>query len=60
MTREFWGEFKRNNIGIIGIDRANKTTHIYKEAIVKDIIAEKFPEIESTYTKILDAQRVFS
>lgn len=50
-TRELWNEFKRNNIGIIRIPGSNSS----KEAIVNEIIIEKFPELKSINTQIQEA-----
>lgn len=55
MIRECWDGLKRNNERVID-GKLGKPS--YKETRVKDIIAEKCTEIQSTCTHIQDAQRV--
>lgn len=52
MSIDLWGKFNRNNIRTIGISEKQE------EAIVKDIIVEKFPELKNAWTHEKDVWRV--
>lgn len=52
-----WYKFNRNNIRIIGVSEGQENNSC-EEARIKDIIAEKFPELKNAYIHNLDAWRV--